>query len=112
MRFLGLWIHDRVPDAVTIWLIRDRLAKADSVVLLFKLLDQQLSKDGIIVNAGKMVDASFMEIHIQRNSLRRMRRSRKGSSMKNGTRTIVARGIPMHAGPSTIEKSTSDTRTM
>jgi IS5 family transposase len=68
MRFLGLGIHDRVPDAKTIWLFRDRLAKAGLVELLFKLLDRQLSKDGIIVNTGKMVDASFVEVPIQRNS--------------------------------------------
>lgn len=68
MRFLGLGIHDRVPDAKTIWLFRDRLAKAGLVEVLFKLLDRQLSKDGIIMNAGKMVDASFVEVPIQRNS--------------------------------------------
>ena len=68
MRFLGLGIHDRVPDVKTIWLFRDRLAKAGLVEVLFKLLDRQLSKDGITMNAGKMVDASFVELLIQRNS--------------------------------------------
>lgn len=68
MRFLGLGINDKVPDAKTIWLFRDRLSKAGLVEVLFKLLDRQLSRDGIIVNAGKMVDASFVEVPIQRNS--------------------------------------------
>ena len=68
MRFLGLGIHDRVPDAKTIWLFRDRLAKAGLVEVLFKLLDRQLNRDGIIMNAGKMVDASFVEVPVQRNS--------------------------------------------
>jgi len=68
MRFLGLGINDRVPDAKTIWLFRDRLAKAGLVEVLFKLLDRQLNRDGIIMNAGKMVDASFVEVPIQRNS--------------------------------------------
>ena len=67
MRFLGLGINDRVPDAKTSWLFRDRLAKAGLVEKLFWLLDRQLSRDGIIVNAGKMVDASFVEVPIQRN---------------------------------------------
>jgi IS5 family transposase len=63
-----LGINDKVPDAKTIWLFRDRLSKAGLVEVLFKLLDRQLSRDGIIVNAGKMVDASFVEVPIQRNS--------------------------------------------
>jgi IS5 family transposase len=68
MSFLGLGIHDRVPDAKPIWLFRDHSAKSGQVEALFKLLDRQLSKDGITMNAGKMVDASFVEVPIQRNS--------------------------------------------
>ena len=64
MRFLGLGINDRVPDAKRIWLFRDRLNKAGLVQKLFRLLDRQLSRDGIIVNAGKMVDLSFVEVPI------------------------------------------------
>ena len=67
MRFLGLGINDRVPDAKTIRLFRDRLAKAGLVEKLFRLLDRQLCRDSFIVNAGKMVDASFVEVPIQRN---------------------------------------------
>lgn len=68
MRFLGLGINDSVRDAKTIWLFRDRLAKEGLVKVLFKLLDRQLNRDGIIMNAGKMVDASFVEVPIQSNS--------------------------------------------
>ena len=68
MRFLGLGINDRVPDAKTIWLFRDKPTKAGLTEVLFRMLDNQLNKDGIIVNAGKMVDASFVEVPVQRNS--------------------------------------------
>jgi IS5 family transposase len=68
MRFLGLGIHERGPDAKTIWLFRVRLANAGLVEVLFKLIDRQLSKDGIIMNAGKLVVASFVEVPIQRDS--------------------------------------------
>jgi IS5 family transposase len=68
MRFLGLGINDRVPDAKTIWLFRDKLTKAGLTEVLFRMLDDQLNKDGIIVNAEKMVDASFVEVPVQRNS--------------------------------------------
>jgi IS5 family transposase len=39
MRFLGLGINDRVPDAKTIWLFRDKLTKAELTEVLFLILD-------------------------------------------------------------------------
>ena len=68
MRFLGLGINSSVPDAKTIWLFRDTLAKMKLVEQLFGILDKQLDKDGIIVHKGKIVDASIVEVPIQRNS--------------------------------------------
>ena len=35
MRFLGLGLGDRVPDAKTVWLYRDALAQAGKVEVLF-----------------------------------------------------------------------------
>ena len=68
MRFLGLGINDTVPDAKTIWLFRDTLTKLNLIDQLFKYLDNQLDKDGIIVHKGKLVDASIVHVPIQRNS--------------------------------------------
>jgi IS5 family transposase len=68
MRFLGLGINDPVPDAKTIWLFRDKLSKEGAVEKLFSHLDHQLDKDGIIVHRGKLVDASIVEVPVQRNS--------------------------------------------
>ena len=68
MRFLGLGINEAVPDAKTIWLFRDTLTKLKLVEQLFGFLDKQLDKDGIIVHKGKIVDASIVEVPIQRNS--------------------------------------------
>jgi IS5 family transposase len=67
MRFLGLGIHDAVPDAKTIWLFRDTLTRLKLVEKLFKYLDAQLDKDGIIVHKGKLIDASIVEVPISRN---------------------------------------------
>jgi transposase, IS5 family len=64
---LGLGIKDRVPDSKTIWLFRDYLTKAGLIEVLFLLLDKQINKEGIMVNAGKMDDASFVEVPVQRN---------------------------------------------
>ena len=68
MRFLGLGINDAVPDAKTIWLFRDKLTKGHVIEKLFKHLDKQLDKDGITVHKGKLVDASIVEVPIQRNN--------------------------------------------
>jgi transposase, IS5 family len=68
MRFLGLGINNPVPDAKTIWLFRDNLAGGGMIEKLFSYLDKQLDKDGIIVHKGKLVDASIVEVPIQRNS--------------------------------------------
>lgn len=68
MRFLGLGINNPVPDAKTIWLFRDTLLKLNLIDQLFGYLDTQLDRDGIIVHKGKIVDASIIEVPIQRNS--------------------------------------------
>lgn len=68
MRFLGLGINDPVPDAKTIWLFRDKLSGQGMVEKLFGHLDKQLDKDGIIVHKGKIVDASIVEVPLQRNN--------------------------------------------
>lgn len=68
MRFLGLGINDAVPDAKTIWLFRDNLSKGNMIEKLFGHLDKQLDTDGIIVHKGKLVDATIVEVPIQRNS--------------------------------------------
>jgi len=68
MRFLGLGINDPVPDAKTIWLFRDKLTAGNMIEKLFSQLDKQLDKDGIIVHKGKLIDASIVEVPIQRNS--------------------------------------------
>ena len=68
MRFLGLGINDPVPDAKTVWLFRDKLTQGGMIEKLFGQLDKQLDKDGIIVHAGKLVDASIVEVPVQRNN--------------------------------------------
>jgi IS5 family transposase len=68
MRFLGLGLKDRVPDAKTIWLFRNELTQSGIVKELFNRLDKQLRSKGVIVQEGSMVDATLVEVPIQRNS--------------------------------------------
>ena len=79
MRFLGLSLSDRVPDAKTIWRFRDDLTQKDMVKQLFSMLDKQLDKDGIILHAGKMVDASIVEVPRQRNTREENKELKQGN---------------------------------
>jgi IS5 family transposase len=68
MRFLGLTVSDDVPDSKTGWAFRERLVDLGLVQLLFDLFIQELEKLGLILNEGKIVDASFIEVPKQRNT--------------------------------------------
>jgi hypothetical protein len=46
MRFLGLGLSDRVPDARTIWLFRQKLTKAGAIQTLFDRFDAALRAAG------------------------------------------------------------------
>jgi hypothetical protein len=55
-----LGLSDRVLDALTIWLFREKLTKADAVKRLFDRLDAALRASGYIAMSGQIVDASPM----------------------------------------------------
>ncbi|MCP1228258.1 transposase, partial [Acetobacter fabarum] len=46
MRFLGLGLSDRVPDARTVWLFRERLTQAGAIDVLFNRFDATLRNAG------------------------------------------------------------------
>ena len=68
MRFLGLSLGDRVPDATTIWLFRERLVKAGAIKRLFDRFDRAVRDAGYIAMAGQIVDASLVAAPKQRNT--------------------------------------------
>jgi len=68
MRFLGLGLADRVPDARTIWLFREKLTKADAIKPLFARLDEALHAAGFIATGGQIVDATLVSAPKRRNS--------------------------------------------
>jgi len=78
MRFLGLGIGDRVPDAKTIWLFREQLGEAKLVKRLFKKFDRYLREQGFQARKGQIVDASIVSVPIQRNSREENRRIKEG----------------------------------
>ena len=68
MRFLGLGLTDRVPDAKTIWAFRERLTKAGAIEALFTRFDLAIREAGYIPMSGQIVDASLVSAPKQRNT--------------------------------------------
>ena len=48
MRFLGLQLEYRVPDAKTVWLFRERLKDLNLIDVLFARFHQQLATQGYV----------------------------------------------------------------
>ena len=61
MRFLGLALHDPVPDAKTLWLFREQLTKAGAIARRFQRFDAVLRAAGYLAMAGQIVDATVVE---------------------------------------------------
>src|ERR1700757_1000497 len=55
MRFLGLGLEDRVPDARTIWLFREKLTTAGAIKRLLEQFDAMLRQAGYIALSGPHV---------------------------------------------------------
>ena len=53
MRFVGLALHDPVPDAKTIWLYREQLKRAGAIDGLFRRFDAVLSAKGYLARVGR-----------------------------------------------------------
>ena len=68
VRFLGLGLEDKVPDAKTVWLYRDQLAQAGAIEALFEDFDSYLEKQGYLAMGGQIIDASIVAVPKQRNS--------------------------------------------
>ena len=68
MRFLGLELHDAVPDATTIWLFREALVTAGKIDALFDLLKQHLEARGFIARGGQIIDATIIDVPKSRNT--------------------------------------------
>ena len=56
-----------VPDAKTIWLFRERLARAGAVKRLFARFDRHLEEKGLMASGGQIIDASIIPVPRQRN---------------------------------------------
>ena len=67
MRFLDLGVEDRVPDAKTVWLYREKLVEAEMMKTLFDKFDAYLRDNGYLAMGGQIVDASIVPVPRQHN---------------------------------------------
>jgi len=68
MRFLDLTIADDIPDSRTVWKFKEQLTDLQLVEPIFNLFLKQVESLGMILNEGKIIDASFVEVPRQRNT--------------------------------------------
>jgi IS5 family transposase len=80
MRFLELEMSDKVPDSKTVWLFRENLTNAGIIENLFERFKKKLEQLGYIVNEGKMIDASFVEVPRQRNNREENKQIKEGQT--------------------------------
>lgn len=67
-KFLGLESGDKVPDEKTVWSFRETLTKKGLIEKIFVDFRNYLEQKGLIMNEGKIIDASFTVAPRQRNS--------------------------------------------
>ena len=67
-RFVGLGSEDGIPDGTTLWLFREKLARAGLIEKLFDRFDQHLNAKGYLARGGQIVDASIVPVPKQRNT--------------------------------------------
>jgi len=67
-RFLTSGIEDCIPDGTTLWLFREKLAKAGVIEKLFDRFDRYLGAKGYIARGGQIVDATIVPVPKQRNT--------------------------------------------
>ena len=81
MRFVGLALEDRVPDAKTIWLLREQLTRAGAVDRLFARFDAVLRDAGYLAMGGQIVDATVVQ-------------ARRPRLSKDEKATVKSGGVP------------------
>jgi len=81
-RFLGLAPEDGVPDAKTLWLFREQLARHGLVEKLFDAFDEQLWQAGFRPKGGQIIDASLVNVPKNRNGRKENEQIKQGKVPK------------------------------
>ena len=112
-RFLTSGIEDCIPDGTTLWLFREKLAKAGVIEKLFDRFDRHLGAKGYIARGGQIVDATIVPVPNNITRARRTKRSRVARRPRRGRRSRpkTGRRTRMRAGPRSTGGASTATRT-
>jgi len=110
MRFLGLSLGDRVPDAKTIWLFRERVKEAKLIKKLFRQFEQFLINSGFAAKKGQIIDASIVSAPKERNSREENKRIRKSEIPRTGIWPKAGERTRMAGGQRRWARTIMDTR--
>lgn len=77
-KILGLESGDKVPDEKTVWAFRENITKHGIVEAIFSQFTAFLEGKGLIMNQGKMIDASFTIAPRQRNTREENKQIKEG----------------------------------
>ena len=78
-KFLGLESGDKVPDEKTVWAFREKITNSGLIEDIFLQFTKYLESKGLIINEGKMVDASFTVAPRQRNTRDENKKIKEGN---------------------------------
>ena len=78
MRFLDLHLSDKVPDAKTNWLYRERFSKNGLIDHVFSKFGEMLVNQGYLAMGGQIVDASIVQAPRQRMTREEKAQIKKG----------------------------------
>jgi IS5 family transposase len=88
--FLGLELQHKVPDATTIWLFQEHLQEGKAMEALFENFTQRLRDAKLIVNEGKIIDASIVHAPVQHISRKENEQLDKGRKPRGWNKHKVA----------------------
>ena len=121
VRFLGLALEDKVPDAKTVWLYREQLSQAGVIETLFDDFDGYLKSQGFQAMGGQIIDASIVAVPIQRNRREENEQIKRGEPPRPGPTSRpnvgkracprLERGTRRRAGRRSTARVTMATRT-
>ena len=80
MRFLDLTISDDIPDSRTVWKFKEQLVDLKLIEPMFFIFLKQIEGLGMVLNEGKIIDASFVEVPKQRNTKEENKEIKEGNT--------------------------------
>lgn len=83
MRFLGLSLGEKVPDANTIWAFKEELKKHDLMRKLFDMFGQMLAARNLVTRTGSIIDATFVTVPKRHTSSDDNKRLKAGEALED-----------------------------